>query len=225
MGAVRMGPPKEMILKLQNTYSIKKFIETGTYYGKTAYWASRHFDSVTTIEYSEQIYKKVTQKYAHIKNIEFRFGHTTSQLKELLLILEEPAIFWLDAHWSGGETYGKDDECPLVKEINLINQSEIEHFILIDDARLFMAPPPLPHKIDNWPNLSEVLITINSARDRYVVIIDDVIISVPVFAKLVFAQYCQNIATRSWINNNSQLIKKGLKLLLQGMWQTFKVRK
>jgi hypothetical protein len=57
---------------------------------------------------------------------------------------EDNILFWLDAHWSGGETYGESDQCPLIKELEVIfRYSKEKNFaILIDDVRLFLAPPP-----------------------------------------------------------------------------------
>jgi len=66
-------------------------------------------------------------------------------------------LFWLDAHWSGGDTYGENDECPLMDELKIIFQYRKNYVILIDDARLFMAPPPKPHKIENWPSIKEIV--------------------------------------------------------------------
>ncbi len=190
MGIVRMGPPTEIIYKLQEVYGINNFIETGTYQGNTAYWASQVFEQVFTIEYSQDIYQKVTEKYGHIKNINFLYGDTINLLKNTLSKLESPSLFWLDAHWSGGLTYGESDECPLLAEIEIINRSDCEHFILIDDARLFLSPPPPPHSPQQWPDISNIL---NSGKNsRHIVIVDDVIIAVPVSAKELIVRYCQD---------------------------------
>ncbi len=66
-------------------------------------------------------------------------------------------LFGLYAHWSGGETYGEDDECPLLDELEIIFGYDKNYAILIDDARLFLAPPPHPHNIQAWPSLTDIL--------------------------------------------------------------------
>ncbi|MEG3845592.1 FkbM family methyltransferase [Microcoleus sp. herbarium19] len=193
MGTVRMGPPIEIIYKLKEVYGINNFIETGTYQGHTAYWASQLFEQVFTIEYSQHIYQKVTEKYGHIKNIDFLYGDTRTLLQNTVSQLESPSLFWLDAHWSGGPTYGESDECPLLAEIEIINRSDCEHFILIDDARLFLSPPPPPHSPQQWPDISAILNLLNSAKNsRYIVIVDDVIMAVPAPAKELIVRYCQD---------------------------------
>ena len=193
MGIVRMGPPIEIISQLKAAYGINNFIETGTYQGHTAYWASQVFEQVFTIEYSQDLYQKVIEKYGHIKNIDFLYGDTRNLLDRTVSQLESPSLFWLDAHWSGGPTYGEIDECPLLAEIEIINRSDCNHFIFIDDARLFLSPPPPPHLPQQWPDISAVLNLLNSGKNsRHIVIIEDVIIAVPALAKELIVQYCQN---------------------------------
>ena len=217
MGIVRMGPPTEIIVQLKEYAKIANFIETGTYLGNTALWASKIFDRVVTIEYSAEMHQKATQKYGHLKNIEFLYGDSRKKLKEVVSQLTEPSIFWLDAHWSGGETYGKGDECPIIDEIKIINSSPYEHFILIDDARLFLSPPPLPHLIEQWPDITTVINTLNSIDNTYMVILDDVIICVPHNFKSMLSQVCQNLITtnttksQAYIPEGFQLISKGVK--------------
>ncbi|MEG4352128.1 FkbM family methyltransferase [Microcoleus sp. LAD1_D3] len=194
MGIVRMGPPIEIISQLKEAYGINNFIETGTYQGHTAYWASQVFEQVFTIEYSQDLYQKVTEKYGHIKNIDFLYGDTRNLLDNTVSQLQSPSLFWIDAHWSGGQTYGEIDECPLLAEIEIINRSDCKHFIFIDDARLFLSPPPPPHSPQHWPDISAVLNLLNSGKNsRHIVIIDDVIIAVPARAKELIVQYGQDL--------------------------------
>jgi FkbM family methyltransferase len=89
------------------------------------------------------------------------------------LDLSEPTVFWLDGHWSAGDTAGEGDECPLLDELATIGP---QHAILIDDARLFIEPPPPPHDPEQWPTLEQV---IDALDDREVAIRDDVVIALP----------------------------------------------
>jgi len=218
LGIVRMGPPTEIILKLKEAYGISNFIETGTYRGDTAIWASRRFEKVITIEYSKSIYEQVTEKYSQTNNIEFLYGDTRTKLKEITSKLDTPSLFWLDAHWSGGETYGQEDECPLIEEIEIINSSKYDNFIFIDDARLFTSPPPSPHSIEQWPDITTVLKALNSSNTRkYIVIVEDVIIAVPELAKSVVAHHYQDLSTRTikehTVASSSSLPYRSLKFL------------
>lgn len=193
-----VGPPIELICNLRDIFCISTFVETGTYKGNTAYWASRNFNHVITIEASECLYKEVTEKYQPVKNIEFIYGDSREKLRGVLAQLHGPSIFWLDGHWSGGQTYGVSYQCPLIEEIEVINSSEYEHFILIDDGRYFLSPPPKPHPIEQWPNICKVIKALNSSyKARYVVIFEDVIIATPSLAKQLIVQYCRDKDIRS----------------------------
>lgn len=223
MGIVRMGPPNDLILMLKECSEVNSFIETGTHLGNTAYWSSQKFGQVITLEYSTEMYQQATQKYGHVENIKFLQGDSRVLLQEIVSSLKQPSMFWLDAHWSGGQTYGEEDECPLLEELEIINASPYDHIILIDDARLFLSPPPAPHRIEHWSDISAVIDCLNLVKNRYTVIIEDVIISVPNKFKPVLAQYCQDLNTKLWKEYGKQQntkIQAGLKLILQGMKQT-----
>lgn len=226
MGLVRMGPPEELIELLINNYEIPTFIETGTYRGYTSVWASENFSTVMTVEYAEAIYKETSQKYGHIENIEFQFGDSRAFLNDIAPNLEESAVFWLDGHWSGGDTYGSDDPCPLLDELQAINRSPIEHYILIDDARQFLSPPPEPHSIQDWATIKDVIDILTKEHAYYVTIHEDVIIAVPPSAKELVSTYLQKQNTIEWRRlgeenrknaqqSGSVLIKRGVKSILK----------
>lgn len=180
MGRVHFGVPKDLVSRLKDAYNLKVFIETGTFLGDTARWASEHFKRVITVEVSEVMYQKATSRTHNTENIEFHLGSSRQKLREIVPKLDSPAIFWLDAHWCSWKTGGKDDECPLLEELEIINASPHEHFILIDDARLFLTPPPPPHNPSHWPNIGQVEDVLNIPnRKRFVDIYDDVIYAVP----------------------------------------------
>lgn len=221
MGINRMGPPHELLKKLQMEFSIPNFVETGTYKADTALWASTIFKKVITIEFSEELYSEAIKKHNTIDNIEFKFGNSKEELEKIIPHLSGICLFWLDAHWSGGLTFGENDECPLVDEINIINLYCPDSIILIDDARLFTSPPPSPHNADQWPDISTVIGRLQSlSSQRYIVILEDVIIAVPEYARNLIRNYCCQVNTRQWEEYRTQLItsdtKKGLKLLYSG---------
>lgn len=189
MGIVRMGMPTELVSKLQKAYNVQLFVETGTYQGNTALWAAEHFQTVITIEASAEIYAQVVATHSQVKNVKFLYGHSKEQLATLVPSMNEPCIFWLDGHWCGGVSYGEEDECPLLEELLIINRSAQDHFILIDDARLFLNPPPPPHRTEQWPNINAVLDLLAANRSRYTSVFEDVIVSVPESAKSVVAEY------------------------------------
>lgn len=216
MGIIRMGPPQDLIFILRDSFDVSSFVETGTFKGETAVWASKEFKQVYTIELSKSIYQEVTAKYGHIKNIEFLFGHTKEKLSEVVSKLRGSAIFWLDAHWSGGETYGESDECPLLEEVEVINRCPYDCLILIDDARFFLSPPPYPHRIEQWPDIAQLVGKLKQ-KSCHVVIFEDVIIAVPLCLKELMVHYCQERATQSWKIEGQRSIKKGMRMVVSGV--------
>jgi len=206
MGLIRNGPPEDLIVKIIGEMRVLSFIETGTSHGDTAYWASNHFDHVYTIEYSKELYELAKAKYGGARNIEFAFGDSRTILPEILNIAPSPAILWLDAHWSGSNSYGEGDECPLMGELAAVECAEKEMIVLIDDARCFLSPPPSPHQIDLWPDISQILLGLKRVPlVDYVAVFDDVIIGVPEVLKRTVQEHCQDRATQIWRERKKEL--------------------
>ena len=221
MGIRRMGPPDDLVLQIRKVLGMKYFIETGTFRGDTAKWASNHFEKVITIENSQEIYKETNGRLSRIRNIDFRFGHTIEQLGKIVPALDSAGIFWLDAHWCGGASYGRHDECPILEEIHIVNGADYPHCILVDDARLFMEPPPYPHSIESWPDITTLLGVLNEKKGRYTVIRDDVIIAVPESAKAVVQEYCR---TSQPATAPHELIRMGIRQAMSGILSMFSRR-
>lgn len=157
MGIVRMGPPEELMLFMKREFGLNVLVETGTFRGDTAFWASLHFETVHTIEFSKQLFDEVVEKYRHLKNVHFLCGDSSEELAKIIQQLDEPAVFWLDAHHCADNTAGRGVQAPILKELDAIALSKNDHFILIDDARLFLAPPPDPHPLDEYPDIYTLL--------------------------------------------------------------------
>jgi hypothetical protein len=190
------GPVAQLMHDLRGRFGLADFVETGTFEGTTAAWAARTFDRVTSIELSEELHRRACERHAGQPRIRFVQGHSREQLKSVVAGLEGPALFWLDGHYSGGETAGELDECPVLDEIAAIDDSEVEHFLFIDDARLFLCPPPAPHRAEQWPSLGELVTALQHRRGGGIVVLDDVIIRVPEHAKSFLSSRCQEIATQ-----------------------------
>jgi len=74
-------------------------------------------------------------------------------------------------------------------ELEAINSSPLQHIILIDDARAFLAPPPPPFKPECWPGLSEIILTLNSKHPTYTICMMDAIIAAPAAARPLLTQF------------------------------------
>jgi hypothetical protein len=188
MGLFNYGVPAEYVETLKKTFGVGCFVETGTLHGATAKWAAARFERVITIELSEALYRTAAATLAPYRNIEVLFGDTRHRLTKIAATLP-PSIVWLDAHYSTGETAGKGDECPLLGEINALLPSWERMFVLVDDARYFLAPPPPPHDVDQWPSIVELMNALSYGAGRFVASFEDIIVSVPHEAKAVTLEY------------------------------------
>ncbi len=198
MGCINFGAPENVIKRIAQEFGVTVFIETGTHLGSTSSWAATLFEQVVTIEGSAHYHDEAKRRHAAKQNIRFLLGDSRILLRDVVAGCRTPAIFWLDAHWMGvSNVFGDNAECPVLEEIALIRDSGVEHFILIDDARLFLGPPPLPHRAEDWPEIGTVLSALNSPDKPppYTTVHNDVIISLPAPARAKMRHYFQEQAT------------------------------
>jgi hypothetical protein len=113
------------------------FIETGTLNGCTIFSLEPYFNKLYTIEFSEKYYINTKNKYSGNK-INFILGDSAVVFETLLPNITDNCIFFLDGHWSGGDTGHSNKDCPLCEEITHINNLFTnDAIIVIDDFRLF----------------------------------------------------------------------------------------
>jgi hypothetical protein len=134
MGIMEPYFPTDMAVKLAEIAGADIFIETGTYKGETTKWASTQFKEVHTIELSESLYHQFKDELLSTGNIMTYLGDSRDILPEILPNIKNNILFWLDGHYAGGVTSGKDDPCPLLKEMEIILCRNNNDIILIDDG-------------------------------------------------------------------------------------------
>ena len=172
MGVFWRGLPNFLLDECREQLGSKAVaIETGTYLGDSALLLGRTFSKCTTIELDVGLARKAEQRLARQTNIKVVQGTTRELLPQVLDETNGPALFWLDAHFSGGVTAGEDDKCPLMGEIKeLIKGRENDNtIILIDDARALLGQ-------NDWPLLGEVIGLFDKAGWS-VAAVDDVLIA------------------------------------------------
>lgn len=196
MGAVRFSIPERVGIWARDAIGATTFIETGTNRAATALWAADHFSSVVTIEGQPELHAAAAAQGR--RNMRFILGDSRTALAPVLSDTTGPAVLWLDAHWCGQQTYGTSSECPVLAELDAVDRLQHEHIILIDDARLFTAPPPSPHRAEDWPGMVELAFALSPAhRPRYAAICDDVIVAVPQRLAPLLIEFVRAEAERS----------------------------
>jgi hypothetical protein len=111
-------------------------IETGTYRGEGTLALLEIFPTVHTIELSAKWHQYSSEKLAPHKGITCHLGDSAEVLEKLLPQLAEPAAFFLDAHFAGGDTAHGTDEVPLLRELEAIGKRQQPDLIIVDDMRL-----------------------------------------------------------------------------------------
>jgi hypothetical protein len=163
-------------------------------------------EKVITVERSEVMFEIAKSTIGKLKNVVMLRGDTRDHLPSVLE-LNDNILFWLDAHWSEGDTYGEADECPLLHELKIIFGGGKTCAILVDDARLFLAPPPKPHVMAEWPTIKDIVDVLPSDWDMLVH--EDVIYLLPIAIGLEFRAFVQADITEKWLaSSDSSLTGK-----------------
>jgi hypothetical protein len=201
VGFVTFGIPQQVVIELARLNGSTIFVETGTHHGGTTRWASNNFEIVHTIERAESLYNLHSNELAQLTGVTPHWGDSRHILPQIVGDIHgQRAVYWLDGHWSGGETAGEYDECPLLDELACLS-SRTADIILIDDARLFLCAPPPPHNPSQWPTISDIVNVLpSSAKEQFVQIVDDVIFIVPNVDALRnhLVDYAQRRANSFW---------------------------
>lgn len=142
------------------------FVETGTLHGKTTKSLSAHFEMLHTIEVYKPNYELSKENLKNISNIKQYFGSSSNILPEICKNLNDSCIFFLDGHYSEGETGFQDVHVPLYYELDgIMKFMKNNCMIIIDDARLFEK---MDSSVD-WSKINEnqILKIVNSRIDKY----------------------------------------------------------
>ena len=135
---------QHVISHFQQLYGCETLIETGTFKGQMVSAQIVFFDKIISIELSPELHQKAKNKFSDNPNVDILQGDSGIVLHEIMSNLDKQCLFWLDGHYSGGNTAKGTKECPIYEELEAILSSDLEHIILIDDARLFIGENDYP---------------------------------------------------------------------------------
>jgi hypothetical protein len=148
-------------------YGLRILVETGTYYGDMVEAMRADFDRIYSIELSKDLYERAVMVFKGVKNIELIHGDSGSELKKLLNKITQPALFWLDGHYSAGVTARGAKDTPIYEELHhILNSNDIGHVIIIDDAHCFGNDPA-------YPSIEELSKFIKSKRSNVDIVVQD----------------------------------------------------
>jgi hypothetical protein len=134
-------PPfvKQRLLKqCAARYGLRTFIETGTFAGETTAALADSVDRVVSIELDSALAEAARVRFAATPHVTILQGNSGELLRRAIASLTEPALFWLDGHYSGSITARGAQDSPITDEIDaILGHPTPGHVVLIDDARYF----------------------------------------------------------------------------------------
>jgi len=141
---------QKVVMDYGKKFKLKILIETGTYRGEMVYAAKDSFSRIYSIELSRKFYERAKSLFSEYGHITIYLGDSATVLPKILESADGPCLFWLDAHYSGGDTAKGDSDTPIWAELETISRHEMKkHVILIDDARDFSGR-------NGYPTLEEL---------------------------------------------------------------------
>ncbi len=161
---------KQVIIEqFQKKYGYNVLIETGTFLGDMVEAQRNNFTKIYSIELQPSLAEKARERFKSVSHVEILQGDSGKLLRTILNELKEPAIFWLDAHYSGGLTAKGGSECPIYEELDAILEKKEKHVLLIDDAQYFNGQ-------GDYPKINQLTKYIRDKDPRYKITVEDDVI-------------------------------------------------
>jgi hypothetical protein len=125
------------------------FVETGTFRGDGVQRAlDAGFPSVYSIESDFDLWSKANERFAGDKRVAIDWGQSSHLLWVVGFLVKQPAVFFLDAHWSG---WGEPTPLPLLEELRAIATRPYNDVVIIDDMRLMGKKSWSGEDGTDWP--------------------------------------------------------------------------
>jgi len=122
-----------LLLCLANQINAKCFIETGSYMGDTIRHMKNRFDKLYSLELADFFAAPLIKEFKNHSNVEIIVGDSAKTLPKIIGLLNQPTLFWLDAHFSGGDTEGGSFVPTTSEIITISGNMKASHIIAIDD--------------------------------------------------------------------------------------------
>jgi hypothetical protein len=136
---------RRAILDLLRAHHLDLIVETGTFLGDTAAFLSRRGFEVVTIEIDAKLAGLARARFDGNKKVRLLEGDSSVLLPRIAGEIRRPALFYLDAHYSGPGTGMGNSETPISAEIEMVlARAPARSVVVIDDARCFGTAPDYP---------------------------------------------------------------------------------
>lgn len=172
----RSGPPpplikREVVRGYGRRLGLRTLVETGTFKGDMVMFNRKTFERLFTIELDPKLHEEASARFTSDAKVVALQGDSSVVLPDLLRRIDERCLFWLDAHYSGGNTARGTFETPIRIELDHILRHRKDHVILIDDARLFTGE-------DGYPTIEEIETLVHETTPESLISIEHDIIRI-----------------------------------------------
>jgi hypothetical protein len=116
------------------------FFETGSYVGDGIQFAiDAGFEEIYSVELSQEYFDICKNRFNSNLNVKLILGDSCEKILENIIEIDKAITFWLDGHYSCGNTALGKYWTPLIQELDQIKQHKIKtHTILIDDMQFWI---------------------------------------------------------------------------------------
>jgi hypothetical protein len=160
------------IEEYQSKFGLKTLVETGTYMGDMIYAMRNRFAKIYSIELGYELWAQAVKRFEKYQHINILNGDSGEKIQVVVNELKEPALFWLDGHYSEGVTAKGNLHTPIVAELKaVLVDGPNKHIILIDDARCFNGE-------NDYPTLDELTRLVHQLNPNYEIHLQDDIICI-----------------------------------------------
>jgi hypothetical protein len=167
------APPiikQTIVNEYRRRFGVRVLVETGTFRGEMIAAMLGRFDRIYSIELDDRWFENARRRFGRRLDVRLLHGDSGTRLREVLAEIDRPALFWLDAHYSGPATARGPLDTPIAQELEAIRAHPVQgHVILIDDVSYFTGR-------DGYPDLSALVGALRAEYPRAVVdVADDIL--------------------------------------------------
>jgi hypothetical protein len=123
---------RDLLIDYAQKNDLRIFVETGTCGGETIQHLLPHFDHLYSIELDPVMFERGFDRFFDNPEVHLIHGDSAIELPKLLPLINEPALFWLDAHTDATHN-GLGTNNPLMAELHAIISQKKEGIVLVDD--------------------------------------------------------------------------------------------
>lgn len=140
------------IARFRDQFGLSILVETGTFKGDMVHAMKGSFQKVYSIELADHFYQAAVERFRKDANVTILHGDSGKVIQDLVPKLGAPTLFWLDGHYSKGNTARGDKDTPVMEELaHIFAVKDLRCVILIDDARCFVGDSE-----QEYPSVQEV---------------------------------------------------------------------